>query len=334
MAEPRSPAVVSPLPVAPVSAALIRGRPAVREAAARPLAVLPKRGPGDPDRLLKHRLQVPITAAEEEALALVEQARPEPLRAFDQIPMRGEDLLRQAKLVLPSLTDKAVAFVGDLDGTAVLLGLLAVRGARGPSRMLVLDFDARVLAAALGLATRHGFADLLVVRRYNCFDPLPNDLVGEWDYFYVNPPYGSHNRGESARLFITRGCELVRTDGGSGCLILPDDPARPWTQRAMHATQRFLAIQGWVVREKLDQIHRYHLDDDPELPSSLVLVDRVAPTDSGIPPMPYAGRRVGFDEIPGFYGQDVLPPYPRYIDREGKHDDDWTGLGEEGETLS
>lgn len=265
-------------------------------------------------RSLQLRLQLPASRSEHALAELVAHSRPKPLREFDQIPMRTEDLAHQAKRVSSLLANQKVAFVGDMDGTASLLGLIAVAGGPAPSDMLVLDFDNRVLEAANDLANRYGFGHLLTTRLYNCFEPLPTDHLGRWDWFYTNPPYGSHNAGASGRLFLTRGCELVR-QGGSGCLILPDDPSRPWTRMAMQATQQFLLAHGWVIREKVDNLHRYHLDDDPGLASSLVVVDFVTPSADLV--MPFAGRQVPMDEIPSFYGRNTLPPYPVAIGRDG-----------------
>ncbi len=253
-----------------------------------------------------------VTAVERAAAILVEQARPLALRAYDQIPMRSEDLIRQVRLVAPLLADRAVAFVGDYDSASALIGLLGAHDAPCPSHMLVLDFDDRVLATLEMIARRHGFADRLEVRRYNVFDPVPPDLVGRYDWFYTNPPYGASNNGESGRLFIARGCELVRRDG-RGCIILPDDANRPWTRRAMMATQQFMAAHNWLVRAKLDDMHHYHLDDDPHLASSLLLVEHVADAYGVRRAMPYIGRRVQAPEIPHFYGRRVAPPYPAHI---------------------
>lgn len=245
----------------------------------------------------------------------VAHSRPTPLRAFDQIPMWSEDLARQGRRVAPLLSEQRVVFVGDMDGTASFLGLLAAAGGPAPAKLLVLDFDARVLESARLLAHRYHFTHLLETRMYNCFDPPPVDLLGEFDWFYVNPPYGSRNNGASAHLFITRGCELVRSEGGAGCLILPDDLIRPWTRQAMTATQKLLHNHGWAIRAKTDHLHHYHLDDDPDLTSSLIIVNRV---DGGLErPMPFAGRAVGSDEIPNFYGRTTQPPYPRFIRRDG-----------------
>ncbi len=186
--------------------------------------------------------------------------------------MRGTDLLRQVKLIAPAFAGARVAFVGDSDGMSLLLGLLSVRGGPRPAALHLLDFDERLLDAALGLAARQGLGDLLHAWRYNVFDPVPDALAGHCDWFYTNPPYGKSNNGGSAR-------------------------------------------------------HRYRLDDDPNLVSDLVIVDRVRSATA--PALPYAGRRVVFAETPHFYGRGTPAPYPRYIAADGTRDDDWTASEEQ-----
>ena len=251
----------------------------------------------------------------------IDRARPPSLRMFDQIPMHPRDHVRQAKLLASYLANRTVAFMGDSDCTSLLLALLSQCGLPLPSRMLILDFDARLLKVATDIAKNNGFAHILETRLYNVYDRLPNDLIGEFDWFYTNPPYGSHNLGDSARLFITRGCELVRSDG-QGCIILPHDRQREWTRTAMLETQCFLTQHGWAVNDKVRELHTYKLDDDRRLASSLMLVEHVASVQRQ--PMPYANRSVAFEEIPLFYGRCVQPPYPHYVLADGTFDEYWT----------
>lgn len=274
--------------------------------------------------LLRDKLFVKISQSDLGDVQLIETARPESLRAYDQIPMRPVDLLRQVKLIAPYLAGKSVAFVGDHDSTSLLLGLLSKRDeVVAPARMLLLDFDERLLVTARTLADKHGFGDRLDVRLYNVFEPVPSEFVAQFDWFYTNPPYGCYNTGESARLFITRGCELVTSDNAGGCVILPDDEERPWTRSAMYATQKFLCDHGWTVDEKINQLHKYYLDDDQELASSVILARQVGNTEDATSTH-YTGRRVDFDEIPNFYGRSVQPPYPRFIQQDGTKSYDWT----------
>jgi N4-bis(aminopropyl)spermidine synthase len=270
----------------------------------------------------KDALAVPIHPLERRAARLIERVRPQSLRSFDQIPMRADDLIRQAKLIGPYLADQTVVFMGDADCTSLMLGLLGKLGHEMPAKMQVVDFDERLLVRMRFVAMQHGFADRLETHLYNTFDPVPADLLGRFDWYYTNPPYGSHNNGASARLFIARGCEMTRT-GGRGCIILPDDVTRPWSHHAMTATQRFLMDYGWMVKEKMDDMHAYHLDDDKSLLSSVMVVNHNPPMGSPIEQVSYAGRRVAFEEIPGFYGRNVTPPYPRYVRLKGE-DYDWS----------
>ncbi|WP_051304273.1 bis-aminopropyl spermidine synthase family protein [Calidithermus chliarophilus] len=253
-----------------------------------------------------------------EALRLLEAARPPALRRYDQIPMLGSDLLEQVLRVAPDLAGRSVAFVGDYDGTSLLLGLLHARGLlAGPARMLLLDFDERLLIAARKFAALHGFGGLLDTRLYNVFRAVPAGLAGGYEVFYTNPPYGGSNNGASARLFITRGCELAVPGGGRGYLLLPDTPRFPWSQRAMSSTRRFLRSHGWrVVRAERD-LHRYHLDDAPALSSSLTVIER-DPRRPGAPAPPWAGRDVQPADLPRFYGRGVSPPYPESIGPDGQ----------------
>ena len=246
---------------------------------------------------------------------IVADSRPQPLREFDQIPMRTKDLAIQAIAMAPLLAGRRVAFVGDMDGAASLFGIMAAIGEPAPAKIMLYDFDSRVLAAAEELSKRFGFGDILTVHLYNCFERLPLNHHGTADWFYTNPPYGSQNAGESTRLFITRGIELVDPEFGSGCLIAPDDESRPWTRQAMEANESFFQRHGWRIRTKVDDFHRYHLDDDPTLSSALVIIDRLP--QSYAEPMLFAGRTVGTDEIPDFYGRSTRAPYPRTISLNG-----------------
>lgn len=265
-----------------------------------------------------------FTVAERWAVRLIERVRPSSLRAFDQIPMRQNHLLQQVKFMAPRLAGKSVAFMGDHDSASLLLGLLGVLGRSSlPKNMLLLDFDERLLVTAQKVAKKFQFDHILECRLYNVFDPIPEDLVGVFDWFYTNPPYGCRNEGESARLFVTRCCRLAKNNNSRGCIILPDDDEREWTRVAMLATQRFLCQHNWAVDEKISQFHKYHLDDDRELTSSLLLVKCGLEANNLSELMPYARRAVHYDEIEHFYGESVRAPYPHYIRHDGSYDFDW-----------
>ncbi len=92
----------------------------------------------------------------------------------------------------------------------------------------------------------------------------------------------------------------------------------------MGATQQFLCNHGWIVTEKLNELHRYHLDDDIHLTSAMMMISQLSQTTEPIAPMLYAGRRVDANEIPYFYGRNVTLPYPRYIRKDSSRDYHWS----------
>lgn len=254
---------------------------------------------------------------------LVDEGRPKALRDFDQIPMHPKHLALQCYAVAPLLSGKRVVFVGDHDSTSLMIGLLSAAGTfEPPEEMLVLDFDARLLAFHEGFSKSHNFKHIHKVQLYNVFDAVPSDLVGRFDVFYTNPPYGASCKGESCLLFATRGSELCKPFGASGYVIMPNDSQRRWTLDAIYSVQREMILGGWAVSELINDLHGYALDDDPKLASaSLGLHRTYSPSDSY--PLRYAGRLVDPDEIPSFYGKTVSAPYPHLIHTDGRYDYEW-----------
>lgn len=276
---------------------------------------------------VKHRRTNKFGLEAIQTIQRLDKGRPKSIRAYDQIPMLPGDLLSQVFSIAPQLANKRVLFMGDHDSTSLLIGALGSQGLIDlPKKMMLLDFDQRLLDWARIVSVEYGFEDILDCRLYNVFDPIPSHIVGNFDWFYTNPPYGCRNKGESARLFVARCLELMSDGESCGCIILPDDSNRPWTRSAMLQTQKFLYDHNWAVDEKVNGLHRYRLDDDCNLKSSMLIAKRCLDVDANklSPYNSYFSRAVEFNEIPFFYGLSVLPPYPRYIMRDGSYCYDWS----------
>lgn len=266
------------------------------------------------------RVPGPITLADfipirEDELAwarMIAASRPAPLRDFDQIAMHDEDLVRQAKLIAPTLAGKRVVFVGDHDSASLMSAVSTHPDVAPPEHILVVDFDQRVLDAIKRFSESQGLG--IETLRYNVFDPVPKELAGTFDIFYTNPPYGQSNSGRSGILFAARGDEFVRREAGHGVVIIPDDPSRPWTRAAMLSMQKTMWKYGWLVGQKINLDHGYHLDDEPTLVSTTLVLERAY--ECSTPPLT-AGINVRPESMPSFYGRSVNPPYPRYIDSDG-----------------
>jgi predicted methyltransferase len=251
-------------------------------------------------------------------------ARPKPFRAYDQIPMLTEDLVRQVLVLAPYMANRRVGFIGDSDVTSLVLGICEALGVAQPAVMFVLDFDLRLLKNVRFFADTHGFGHRVHVRPYNAFDALPPDLIGSCDFFYTNPPFGSRNEGASARLFIERGLELVGPDSAGGCIITPRTWNRPWTELAWKTTRQYLQLAGWRISASVRDVHRYHLADDQSLKSATTIVQRAVATAVQLPLPVFASQPVRPLDITHFYGRSVEPPYPRYILEDGSLDFGWT----------
>jgi len=250
------------------------------------------------------------------AISDVVNNRPRALREFDQIFMKTADMLLQVEHVSRYFDGKRVVFIGDGDAIGLCLVHLHKRGLleTGPTSVLVLDFDERVISSALGFAKRFGVADRLAAELYNVADPLPAAHWQAFQGFYTNPPFGASNGGRSVEAFALRGFEAVGEDG-VGCLVIADDRSFPWTQDVLFATERFVLENGFLIAELLPEFHRYHLDDAPDLRSCSMVIRRRQFTKSeyGSTPLPAC-------MLDSFYGQNapLRAHYVRDLTNGGK----------------
>jgi predicted methyltransferase len=223
--------------------------------------------------------------------------RPLPLREFDQIYMKTGDLVVHAELMARRFDGRKIVFVGD--GDAIGLAIVHLMNEKvidyGPSHVTVLDFDERMVNSINAFAADYECTDRIEARLYNVVDALPSDLMGSFEGFHINPPWGQHNQGESVAVFLERAVSLTAA-GGRGVIVIADDPTLPWTQQVLQRTQSIAVQNGFVVDEMIPAFHAYHLDDAPELRSCILIVRRIA---DGLPP----GERLSSERMDNFYGR-------------------------------
>jgi N4-bis(aminopropyl)spermidine synthase len=209
------------------------------------------------------------------AISDIVQNRPPPLREFDQIYMKVADMVLQAQYVADVFDNDHVVFVGD--GDSIALSCLHLRNQKliehGPRRIDVLDFDERIVNAINRFSEKWGFANQIRARLYNVVDALPEDLVGTCGAFYMNPPWGASNGGESVFAFLDRGFTAVKPRA-RGMLVIADDPSLNWTQSVLRDAQARAITEGFLIAEMIPQQHLYHLDDAPDLRSCSCLFFR------------------------------------------------------------
>ncbi len=242
------------------------------------------------------------------AISDVVNNRPRPLREFDQIFMKTADMLLQMDHVGRLFEGKRVVFIGDGDAIGLCLIHLRKLGLlqHGPLSVHILDFDERVVNSIQNFAHQFGICEQVSAELYNVADPLPRHHWQHFECFYTNPPFGASNNGRSIEAFLRRGIEAVGKDA-TGCLVIADDPAFPWTRVVMLATQRSVVASGFVVSELLPEFHHYHLDDSPDLTSCSMVIRRVECF-----PQEYISQPLPRSMLSNFYGEES-PLRVRYV---------------------
>lgn len=219
------------------------------------------------------------------AVSDVIQNRPLPLREFDQIYMKAGDMVLQTSLIAQRFADRKLVFIGDGDSICLCLAYLMHREVldTGPSEILLLDFDERIVKAVERFADREQISHRITARLYNCIDALPEDLIGKYNAFYTNPPWGASNSGESVKVFVERGMEACGEES-VGVVVIADDSKVPWTRKVLAEVQTFALENYFYLQEMQTNVHEYHLDDAPDLRSCNMFFrshpDRPVPTKS------------------------------------------------------
>lgn len=244
------------------------------------------------------------------AISDVVQNRPRPLRLFDQIYMKTGDMVLQSEFVADWANNQRLAFIGDGDAISICTAYLKGRGIvdYGPSRITVFDFDERIVGAVKRFADKERFDNLDAVL-YNCLDAFPD--VDRFDKFYTNPPWGASNKGESVNVFVQRGMEAIGYDG-EGLVVIADDKEIAWPQQVLAGVQRFAIDRGFYVSRMAPRLHRYHLDDAPDLRSCNLMLASL-PGNRCVDP---SAAIVDRERLENFYGQ-ANHPRVRYV-RERK----------------
>lgn len=242
------------------------------------------------------------------AVSDVVQNRPRPIREFDQIYMKTGDMVMQSEFVAKWAENKRLAFIGDGDSISVCVAYLKAREIipYGPSRIMVFDFDERIVNAIKRFADKMRL-EQLDATLYNCLDAFPEG--NKYDAFYTNPPWGEWNNGESVNVFAQRGMEAIGYDG-NGMIVIADDEELPWPKQVLGRVQSFAVERGFYISRMQPQLHVYHLDAD--LRSCNLIVSSVPSRSQNRP----SEKITDQERLNNFYGRSKVPRV-RYV-RERK----------------
>lgn len=255
-------------------------------------------------------------------LDLITYSRPLPNREFDQIYMKASNMYDQAKYINKFIEKKDIVFLGDGDGMSILLSVMSERKlVSGISSIEVLDFDERILT---NIKTQIEYLQIKNIpfscKMYNVIMPIEKDYLNRFNFFYINPPYGSKNSGLSCKIWIDRCIDLC-TEQCSGCIIIPYDYKYKWTIINMKQIQQYLLDKGFIIRDMVSYMHQYYLDDNPDLKSASLIVEKVSDGKAE-----YSGRFLDTYLVKNLYGEPRK--IPKYIfssldDRLGLKEYNW-----------
>lgn len=249
-------------------------------------------------------------------------SRPLPNREYDQIYMRALDMVKQAKFVEQFVSEKKIVFLGDGDGMSVLLSALNF----GINSIGLYDFDERILLNTKKQVNNLNIKIPIQCNLYNVIMPIENSDLNKYDFFYINPPYGSYNEGLSCRIWIDRCIDLC-TDQCSGCIIIPYDSRLSWTIHNMHKIQLYLLDKGFIIRDMISYMHQYHLEDNPNLKSATLIVEKISDSTGD-----YSGEFLDKELVKNLYGRPrIIPKYITMSEENmwGQKDYSWD-YGKEG----
>jgi predicted methyltransferase len=257
------------------------------------------------------------------AISDVIQNRPWPLRIFDQIYMKAGDMVLQSELVARWSEGKRLAFIGDGDAISVCVAYLNEQKILnyGPSEIVVFDFDERICGAVTRFAEKQELGKL-TAQLYNCLDPFTHGT--KFDCFYTNPPWGQSNDGESVKVFVQRGMEATAYSG-EGMVVVADDEEIEWPKRVLANVQKFVIGSGFFIQKMMPRMHKYHLDDAPDLRSCNIIIKALPGRQSPGPSAPITDPA----RLAHFYGRDK-PPKIRYVREKARldygkaHDDEYS----------
>ena len=173
--------------------------------------------------------------------------RPRPTLDFFQGYMQEEDVIARVALMhhYGDLYKKDFILIGDDDLLSIALSLTQL-----PSRITVLDIDERLGDFIKNANEKYGFD--IEFRRYNVAEPLPKDLIGNFDVFSSEPL----ETLTGLKAFVSRGISCLKENGvGYFGLTILEASHQKWL-----AIQRLLSRMNCVITDIIRGFSVYPMD--------------------------------------------------------------------------
>ena len=91
----------------------------------------------------------------------------------------------------------------------------------------------------------------------------------KYDFFYINPPYGSKNERKSRIVWLER-CMSLCVRELPGIIIILYDEKISCTVKYMANIQAFLIRNGFAIKDMTPNIHHYHFPNYPNHSSGML----------------------------------------------------------------
>ena len=173
--------------------------------------------------------------------------RPRPTLDFFQGYMQEEDVIARVALMhhYGDLYKKDFILIGDDDLLSIALSLTQL-----PSKITVLDIDERLGDFIKNVNEKYGFD--IEFRRYNVAEPLPKDLIGNFDVFSSEPL----ETLTGLKAFVSRGISCLKENGvGYFGLTILEASHQKWL-----AIQRLLSRMNCVITDIIRGFSIYPMD--------------------------------------------------------------------------
>ncbi|HCD71546.1 MAG: N4-bis(aminopropyl)spermidine synthase [Thermovirga sp.] len=172
--------------------------------------------------------------------------RPEAIRQYDQAYVTPETTFSRIALAdsRGDIRNKDVIVLGDDDMVALALAIT-----RLPRRIVMLEIDERIVDFQRRKAKELGLSNL-EVRRHDLRKPLPEDLLGQFDVFFCDPP----ETVAALAAFVGRGVATLRGMGGAGYFGLTSSESSFAKWRRL---EQVLLDKGLVITDIIRNFNEY-----------------------------------------------------------------------------
>lgn len=192
-------------------------------------------------------------------------SRPTSNHEIDQVLMTPASVFLQFELCASDIKNKKIIFIGDDDHVSLLFSKFY------DAQCTVLEYDQRIIKN-LQLWSEKLELKNYQIKEFNAKNPVSEPLLlNNFNFFYINPPYSSKNKGYGAKVWLSRALECCN-GGAKGILVVPIMESLDWSMNNINIIENFLLNNNCTILRIDQNVHNYLDASDVNLKSSNILV--------------------------------------------------------------